>query len=557
MGENTKLTFPSLVGNSLKTFANNKALAYVGEESCTYAELENQITDIRTMLASQGIMRGDRVAILSGNNPQWGPAYFAVTFMGAVVVPLLPDFTAGEVENILNHSEAKAVFASEIQLKKLENISNEHLKTIIGIEKSNFVRQNKPIPAEPQVYVDVDESDMAAIIYTSGTTGNSKGVMLSHKNLMSNTLACNEFQPIGPEDRFLSVLPLSHTFENTLGLILPIVFGASVYYLKKPPTAAALLPALKKVKPTIMLTVPMIIEKVFRNKVKPEFEKSAVVSTLYKVPFIRKKLHAIAGKKLYETFGGQLKFFGIGGAKLDPTVERFLLEGKFPYAIGYGLTETSPLLAGAVPNKTQVGSTGVAADKMEIKIDKPDPKTGEGEVLGRGPNIMMGYFKDPEATAKVLTDDGWFRTGDLGYINKNDNYLQIRGRIKNVIVKSTGENIYPEEIESVINNFKHVVESLVVEKKGKLVAMVHFNKTELEEKYKNLLENRVELEKKYRHLKEEVTDYIDHVILELSDELQIWANERLNKFSQVQVVLYQPIPFEKTATQKIKRFLYY
>jgi long-chain acyl-CoA synthetase len=536
------LTFPEIIGKSLKQYAANNAASFVGGEAFSYQEVDNNIKALTELLSAEGIEKGDKVAILCANNPQWGIAYFAITFMGAIVVPLLPDFTVSEVENIMNHSEAKAIFISENQINKVEKLQNDFVTSIIKIDDFSFIKENKKKNLSGFSIPDIDEQDIAAIIYTSGTTGKSKGVMLTHKNILSNAISGRNLQPIEEDDRFLSILPLSHTLENTLGLILPYMCGASIHYLQKPPTAAVLLPAMKLVRPTIMLTVPMIIEKVYRNKVKPEFDKSGVIRTLYKVPFVRKKLHQVAGKKLMQTFGGALKFYGVGGAKLDGTVERFLNEAKFPYAIGYGLTETSPLLAGATPGKTSVGSTGPAIQSVEVRIENANPKTGEGEIVARGPNIMKGYYKDPEATANVLSEDGWFRTGDLGYID-NSNYLHIRGRIKNVIVKSTGENIYPEEIESVINNFKHVVESLVLEKKGKLVAMVHFNKTELEDKY--------------LHLKEEVSDYVDHVIEELAKELQTWANERLNKFSQVQVVLYQPIPFEKTATQKIKRFLYY
>ena len=269
--------------------------------------------------------------------------------------------------------------------------------------------------------------------------------------------------------------------------------------------------------------------------------KNALIRGLYKVPFVRKKLNAIAGKKLYETFGGQLKFFGIGGAKLDKTVEKFLIEAKFPYAIGYGLTETSPLLAGANASNTRLQAIGPNVIDVELKLNDPDPITGEGEVWAKGPNIMKGYYKEPELTKLVFSEDGWFKTGDLGALDK-DGYLSIRGRIKNMIVGQSGENIYPEEIESVINNFRHVVESVVVQQKGKLVAMVHFNREEIEERYK--------------HLKKDVTNYIDHKYEDLRIELQAYVNSRVNKFSQVQSVVVKLEPFIKTATLKIKRFLY-
>jgi len=341
-------------------------------------------------------------------------------------------------------------------------------------------------------------------------------------------------------DRFLSVLPLSHTYENTLGLIIPVLNGSSIFYLRKPPTPAVLLPALEEVRPTAMLTVPLIIEKIYFNKILPAFREKFIVRLLYKVAPFRKLLNRVAGKKLMKTFGGEIRFFGIGGAKLNKTVEKFLVEAKFPYAIGYGLTETSPILAGANPKETVYESTGPAIKDIQLIIHNPDKVTGEGEIWAKGPNVMMGYYKEPEMTKEVLTPDGWFKTGDLGVLDKNNN-LYIRGRLKNMIVGASGENIYPEEIESVINNFRHVVESLVIEKKGKLVALVHINMEELE--------------KKYQHLKSEASK-LDDKVEEMMKELKAYVNSRVNKFSQIKDVEHQPAPFQKTATQKIKRFLY-
>jgi long-chain acyl-CoA synthetase len=246
------------------------------------------------------------------------------------------------------------------------------------------------------------------------------------------------------------------------------------------------------------------------------------------------------------TFGGELRFFGIGGAKLNKTVERFLIEAKFPYAIGYGLTETSPLLAGSNPQITRLQSTGPPIEEIELKINNPDPRTREGEIWARGLNVMKGYYKEPELTAEIITPDGWLKTGDLGILDKSG-YLYIRGRLRNMIVRSGGENIYPEEIESVINNFRHVIESLVIERKNKLVALVYFNLEEIERHHHHHLN--------LLHMKER-GDYVKNEIEKLSAELLIYVRHRLNKFSQIQEVVLQTEPFEKTATQKIKRYLY-
>lgn len=542
-----KYTLPAIITETVRKFPANSALTFVNETPMTYAKLGDKINSIICLLEQIGIKPKDKVAILSTSMPNWGASYFAIASMGAIIVPILPDFHANEVENVLKHSESKAIFVSESLLPKINSIKVPELESVISIENFKILKSSKKNisfveSTTPQNTYEVNENDLATIIYTSGTTGSSKGVMLSHKNIVFNSIQCGGIQPVNDKDRFLSILPLSHTYENTLGLILPMSNGACVYYLRKPPTAPVLLPALEVVKPTIMLSVPIIIEKIYRNKILKTFNKGILIRSLYKVEFIRKKLNGIAGKKLIKTFGGEIKFFGIGGAKLDRTVEQFLIEAKFPYAIGYGLTECSPLLAGVSPQSVRLQSTGPAALDVEIKLHNPDPVTGQGEVWARGPNIMQGYYKEPELTKEVLDEDGWFKTGDLGAFDK-DNFLFIKGRLKNMIVGQSGENIYPEEIESVINNFRHVVESIVIEKKGKLVALVHFNAEELEEKYK--------------HLKEDMREQFNAKRNELQKELHKYVNSRVNKFSQIQKIIEHPEPFIKTATLKIKRFLYH
>jgi long-chain acyl-CoA synthetase len=543
---NISLTFPALFNEAVRKYGSHNSYAFVGEKPRTYNDSAREISALTAFLEKLGIKPEDKVALLSNNMPNWSSAYFSITFMGAVVVPILPDFSATEVANVLSHSGTKAIFISKSLLPRLEGFKSDDLKTAIFIEDFSILfSENKSIvfdpSAHPEKTYDVAEDDLASIIYTSGTTGRSKGVMLTHKNISFNALKGKVIQSIDENDRFLSVLPLSHTYENTLGLMLPILGGACVYYLKKPPTPAVLIPAMAEVKPTIMLTVPLIMEKIYFNKILPSFREKMILRNLYKISFIRKKLNEVAGKKLYKTFGGHLKFFGIGGAKLNKSVEKFLLEAKFPYAIGYGLTETSPLLAGANPEKSVFDSTGPAIEGIELKINNPDKKTGEGEIWARGPNVMKGYYKEPEMTRDVLTQDGWFKTGDLGVFDSHNN-LYIKGRLKNMIVGASGENIYPEEIESVINNFRFVAESLVVQQKGKLVAYVHLNMEELEKKYQNLKED---MTRQYEEKKEE-----------LLLELQEYVNSQVNKFSQINKVFLQPVPFQKTATLKIKRFLY-
>ena len=540
------LTLPALLKQTVENYGKLPSVSFVGEDPITYAEFNKLALSVISLLEKSGIQTGDRVALLSANMPNWGITYFAIASMGAIVVPILPDFSESEIENVLIHSEVKAIFVSKGLRPKIENFKHQALEHRILIEDFSILETKKPDNrfengSEPTKEYKVAEDDLAVIIYTSGTTGKSKGVMLTHKNICSNAVSSGEIQEISTNDRFLSILPLSHTYENTIGFILPILRGSSIFYIKKPPTPAVLLPALKTVRPTLMMTVPLIIEKIYRTKVLPSFNKNRVNRMLYAFPPLRKKFNQLAGKKLMRTFGGELKFFGIGGAKLDKTVEKFLREAKFPYAIGYGLTETSPLLAGVNADGTKLQSTGPPITGVTLKIHNPGKLTGEGEIWAKGPNVMKGYYKEPGLTKEVLTKDGWFKTGDLGILD-NSNYLYIRGRSKNVIIGPGGENIFPEDIESVINNFKHVAESLVIQQKGKLVAMVHFNKEEIEEKY--------------HHMKDELSGFLEKKYEELKKELQEYVNTRVSKSSKIQTIKLHHEEFVKTATKKIKRFLY-
>lgn len=537
------LTIPAMLQASYRDFANNQSLIFVGEENLTYKQLENEVKKAALQLQRLGIKKGDKVAILSMNMPQWGIAFFATSVLGAVVVPILPDFHPTEIKNIILHADVSAIYVSESLRTKLDNTLEI---PVIYIEEFQVVGQanQSPIQSFDDLFLEypkVEEHDLCSIIYTSGTTGKSKGVMLSHKNIVWTAQQSFLIQNITPGDRFLSVLPLSHTFENTLGLILPVKYGATVNYLKKPPVPSVLMAALQQVRPTIMLVVPLIVEKIYKAKILPEINRKFITRSLYKLSITRKLLNKIAAKKLYATFGGELKFFGVGGAKLDDNVERFLMEGGFPLAIGYGMTESSPLLAGAGVGKTRFLSTGKAMNGVELRIAEPDVQTGLGEIQAKGQNVMLGYYKEPEITQSVFTSDGWLKTGDLGCFDKDGN-LYIKGRMKNLIVGASGENIYPEEIESLINRMEYVLESLVVQQKGRLVALVHLNMEELEKKYQNL--------------KSEAVIYLNDKTDEILKDIQRKVNDELNKFSQIHRVVLQPNPFEKTPTQKIKRFLY-
>lgn len=551
------LNFSTFIEEVVKKYAHRPALGFVDDEPITYAQMGKQIMAVRTFMEALSIKSGDRVVIYSQNMPNWGITYLALQCMGAVVVPVLPDFNAHELQNVLEHSEAKAIFISKSQQHKFAQVKRAEVKVVVQIEDFEVLEGDKLEVKYNEHAVCTSSfrpaaNELAVLLYTSGTTGNSKGVMLSQKNILSNVIQSSKVQDIDENDRFLSVLPLSHTYENTIGFLLPLMQGSSIRYLRKPPTASVLLPALKKIQPTMMLTVPMIIEKVYRNSILPKIESKKATRFLHSFKLGRQLVYRLAGKQLYATFGGHLKFFGIGGAKLDAQVEKFLRAARFPYAIGYGLTETSPLLAGSNPKETKLQAIGAKVFNCEVKINNPDPKTGEGEIWAKGPNVMLGYYKNQEGTDAVMTKDGWFKTGDLGVFDKKG-VLSHKGRLKNLIVGANGENIYPEEIESLINNFRHVLESLVVNKKGKLVAMVHFNREELELKVQEMA---LELGHKVDMKLGEASRKVDALIDELANELQQYVNARVNKFSRIQLLVVQTDPFQKTATQKIKRYLY-
>ena len=529
----TYKTLKEIYNYSIREFADRPSFGMFEREQMTYAELDERVRSVQAMLLSAGLNPGDKVALLSSNMPNWGVSYFAVTTMAMVIVPILPDFSGEELDKVIAHSEAKALIISDKQYTKLSKQTIEAMNIVVRIKNLTVLSQR----VEEQGSQRTPESDeLAAIIYTSGTTSQPKGVMLTHRAICKQIELIYKLFPVVKEDVFLSVLPLAHTYECSIGMIYPFTYGSSVTYLDRPPTASTLMPAFKAVRPTVMLSVPLIIEKVFRSQVYGRFTANPLMNAIYSVRPIRKMLHRIAGKKIYEAFGGRMRFFGIGGAKVDKTTEQFLLDAKFPYAIGYGLTETAPLIAGAIPFKTRLQSTGVAMEELELRIVDPNEQ-GEGELQVKTPCIMEGYFKNPEATAAAFTEDGWFRTRDLANIT-SDGYLYIRGRAGSMIVGASGENIYPEDIESVINNHNLVTESIVVESKGRLIALVNFDKAALEARFHDMKDD---INKKWDTIKEEVKNYV---------------NSKVSKHSRIASVEVEEKSFERTPTNKIKRYLY-
>lgn len=619
-------TLKELLHCAAESYSKNKFLCIIGGNYYTFQQFREKVKAISALLYKNNAKFGDRIGILAQSMPNWGVACMSCCSYGRIAVPMLPDFSVDEIRNIIDHSECKGLFVSKRLLHKITDDMKEKLSFIIEVDDFTVLKGESCTDAvnEDAEKMTPNELDLATIIYTSGTTGNSKGVMLTHKNLCSHVKIANKMRPSFEWDVWLSVLPLSHTLEFSLSFLLPMLAGSSVYYLDKPPVPKLLMQALKEVRPTTMLTVPMIIEKIYKGAVLPKITANPIMAKMYKSAIGRKLINKVIGKQLRETFGGRMRFYGIGGAKLDGTVERFLLEANFPYAIGYGLTECSPLLAGATPDLVKWQTTGPAVPNVQLKINNPDPVTGEGEIIAKGDNIMPGYYKNPEATAEAFTDDGWFRTKDLGYIDEKG-WLSIRGRLNSMIVGPSGENIYPEEIETVINTHGCVAESVVTMKKGALIAKVciHPDKVEAlakmkddalaayrekklqlieayeakkaewlkeyEEKkeqwskeyegkkaeyeakleewkaeydqmrrdmYKSYIAKKEEAAAIYLARKEEAKKALEAKMAEWEKDIHQYVNSKVNKFSKIAQVELRTEAFEKTATQKIKRYLY-
>ena len=504
------------------------------EGGYTYGSFKSKCDNLSKTLTQYGIGAGDKVAILSQSTPNWSVAFYSTTVFGRIAIPILPDSSENEVTNIINHSESKVIFVSQRLRSKISQEIIDKMVLVIDLDTFEFIKaDDEKFTCDGKPSVPTPD-EIATIIYTSGTTGSAKGVVLSHRNLTSNVITCYHSCKRTDKDRWLSILPMAHTLEMTLGMLYPMYCGASVYYLQKPPVPSLLMKALKVVKPTTMLTVPMIIEKVYKNSILPTIKKSRTLTWMNEN--MNGLMCRIIGMKLKKTFGGHVTFYGIGGAKLDPEVEAFLLKAKFPYAIGYGLTETSPLLGYAMHGWRAVGSLGYPVYNVQLKLHDVNPETGEGEIVAKGPNVMLGYYKDPKRTKSVFTEDGWFRTSDIAVQDEKGRFY-IKGRNSNMILGPSGENIYPEEIENVINNIEGVSESIVVERDGKLVALVQPT------------ENFIDWDK-------ESEDKIYEKLDKWKASLLKFTNKNVSKASQVNSVEVMKEPFEKTATQKIRRFKY-
>lgn len=550
-------TLNDLVETCCHKFASRPALGMAFEKAITYKELFEKILQLAAILKDSGVKKKDKIAILAENSPNWAIAYLATVRLGAIVVPILPDFPEADVRHILTDVKAKILFTTQRQIDKTYEMERHHLKTVITLDDSHpaeelgtsetfssFLAKITTIKQkaidEVDKFPDVDSEDLAAIIYTSGTSGHSKSVMLSHKNLYANVCAADQLLEIPAEWTFLSILPMSHTYEFTIGFLLAIANGTRIVYAGKSPTPTILQRICKKEQPSAMCVVPMVMEKIYKKRVLTAIDQNTLLKLAIKIPVLKKKIYKKIGAKLLDFFGGKLELLAIGGAAINIEAETFLKESDFPYLIGYGLTESAPLLAGG-PFKDPtiaIGSTGKPIPGVEIKIDKPDPVSGIGEILARGPNIMQGYYNHPDLTQATIAKEGWLSTGDLGSFDEQGN-LHIKGRSKSVIVLANGENVYPEAVEEKINSSMHVVESLLLERNNKLEAQVYLDYDLIDQKTKN-------------KSPQEKKEYIAHVMKDIQQKV----NEQLPSYSKIMKMSERQEPFIKTATHKIKRYLY-
>jgi long-chain acyl-CoA synthetase len=502
------------------------------ENRVSYAEFGTLSARFAALFGLLGLEAGSRLMLLSENRPEWPIVFFGAARAGLVNVPVLTDFSSEQINTIVLHAGVSAICVTE---KTVSKFTRPMQATLIYIDsvQNNSVRvscqgreQWLTLPEPSQELKATGEDELSSIIYTSGTCGNSKGVMLSNRNLVFTALKSSTLVKVFPQDRLLSVLPLAHTYECTLGLLNAVMNGASTTYLDRPPSQSVLFPAIQVVRPTGMVTVPLFIEKIYRYGIAPKL----LTQPLYRCFLTRPLALYLASRKLRAVFGSSLRFFGIGGAPLDEATESFLRKVHFPYAPGYGLTETAPLVAGTAPYCFSFRSAGSVLKGVDVRIvpleGQAASKMPVGEIQVRGPNVMLGYYNDEQRTREAFTPDGWLKTGDIGSLGKK-RYLFIRGRIKAMILGPSGENIYPEEIESLLSASQLVEEAVVYGgERGEIVALVV-----LSEKAKTMLAT----------------------VGEKLDELKAIVNKKLANFSHIHRIEIRDEPFEKTATQKIKR----
>lgn len=544
--------FLTLIKNGISENWERPALTDLGSKTYHYKDMAQEIAKLHILFEALEIKQGDKIALCDKNSSHWAIAFFASMSYGAVVTSILNDFDGLSIENIINHSESKVLFAGKQTMEKVDLANIANTPTVIMTEDFSLLRSATPKAEEIQMklgdllaekhpagftpqdmyFYNEHPEELAMLNYTSGTTSTPKGVMIPYRSLWSNTkFAMEEIPFVEAGDGMICMLPMAHMYGLAFEVLLSMAKGSHLHFLTRVPSPQVILGAFSEVNPRLVITVPLIIEKIIQNKVFPELKKFPV-NILTAIPFFRKRIYKKIADKLIPLFGNKMVEAVIGGAGLNQEVGAFLSAIKFPYTVGYGMTECGPLISYAYWEEYKATSCGKPVDRMQVKIDSEHPETEAGEILVKGDNVMIGYYKNEEATRDTFTNDGWLRTGDLGIMDK-ENHIFIKGRLKTMILGPSGQNIYPEEIEDFYNNSPYIAESLIIEENHKLIALIYPDK-----------------------------DYMEaHEIAEsefpklFTDEMKA-INKRLPGYSKVVNFRLQEKEFEKTPKRSIKRFLY-
>ncbi len=542
----------NLIQESIRKNWDNKAMTNYGGDSITFSGMAEKILLLHTQFEEAEVQQGDKIALVGKNSINWTVVYLATVTYGAVVVPILPDFKPSDIHHIVNHSDAILLYSADNIFENLESNQMEKVRFTFSLNDFSLLHADNPRKTEAfresvnsgiQKKLDnltgaavfqlpsIGNDSLAVFSYTSGTTGFTKGVMITHNNLAANLIYANNNMPLQSGDDIVSFLPLAHAYGCAFEFLWPFTIGAHITFLTKTPSPQIILKAFKEIRPRLILAVPLIMEKIYKKQILPALGKSSI-KLMLKLPLLSTVIENKIKKKLTDSFGGNFHEIVIGGAPLSSEVEDFLHRIKFPFSIGYGMTECAPLISYASWNKTKLRSAGKPVDCLEIKIDSPDPCNEAGEILLRGENVMQGYYKNPEATQAALEPDGWMHTGDLGLID-SDNFVFIKGRSKSMILGPSGQNIYPEEIEARYNNLPFVQESLVTEKNNKLIILIYPDHETADKKGLN-----------------------DEDLKKVFEEHRRFLNQNMPTYMGVSAVRIFSEEFEKTPKKSIKRFLY-
>ncbi len=539
------------IQSALTRFEKYNAFSDFKGDTISYAQVGERIVGLHQLYNQLGIQKGDKVALIGRNMTSWAVIYLGTISYGAVIVPILPDFNSSDIHHIVNHSESKLLFSSDLLFDKLDETKMHGLLGIVSVNQCSALVDNcsgkltdaveslQPLfkgdgsgfKSEQLKFPEIGSEEVMVLSYTSGTSGFSKGVLLPHRSIWSNIKYAQEHLLLKPEERVVSFLPLAHAYGCLFEFLWPFTMGCHITFLTRTPSPQIITEAFRKVKPHIILSVPLILEKIFKKRVQPQLEEPKV-KTLLRIPGLNKIVYSKVKKKLTDVFGGEFREIVIGGASLNKDVELFLRKIGFQFTIGYGMTECGPLISYAPWTESRKFSAGQLVDRMQVKIDSDDPHNTVGEILVKGDNTLLGYYKNPEASEEIFDADGWLRTGDLGVIDEQ-NFIYIKGRSKNMLLGPSGQNIYPEEIEATINSLEYVQECLVRDNDGKLEALVYpdYEATDAEKLTKAQIESKLQ-------------------------EVKSKANQILPTYMNIQNITLFPEEFEKTPKKSIKRYKY-